>query len=94
MNTYIMMGKYSLDAMGKISSSRTKKGEEIIAGCGGKLKSGYAMLGEKDLILIAEFPSTEKAIKASSTLSNELGIGFTTSPAISFEEFDKVITQK
>ena len=93
MNTYIMMGKYSLDAIAKINPTRTKKGEEIIAACQGKLKSGYAMLGEKDLILITEFPSTEKAIKASSTLSKELGIGFTTSPAISFEEFDKVIAR-
>jgi len=43
---------------------------------------------------IAEFPTTEKAIKASTTLSKELGIGFSTAPAISIEHFDKIITGK
>jgi uncharacterized protein with GYD domain len=94
MNTYIMMGKYSIDSIGKINAARTKRGKEIITRCEGELKTGYALLGERDLVIIAEFPSTEKAIKASSTLSKELGIGFTTSPAISFEEFDKVMAGK
>ena len=94
MTTYIMMGKYSIDAIGKINTARTKRGKEIIAGCEGELKAGYALLGERDLVLIAEFPTTEKAIKASTTLSKELGIGFSTAPAISIEDFDKIITGK
>ena len=94
MATYLMIGKYSIDAIGKISSARTSRGKEIVADCDGVLKAGYALLGDRDLILIAEFPNTEKAIKASTTLSKELGIGFTTSPAISMEDFDKVITGK
>lgn len=94
MTTYIMMGKYSIDSIGKINAARTKRGSEIIAGCQGQLKAGYAMLGERDLVLIAEFPNTEKAIKASTTLSKELGIGFSTCPAISIEDFDKIIALK
>lgn len=94
MAMYIMMGKYSLDAIGKISAERTTKGKKIVADCEGSLKGGYAMLGERDLILIAEFPNTEKAIKASTKLSKELGIGFSTAPAITMEDFDKVIAGK
>jgi len=52
------------------------------------------MLGERDLVLIAEFPTIEKAIKASTTLSKELGIGFSTAPAISIEDFDKIMAGK
>ena len=35
-----------------------------------------------------------EAIKASTTLSKELGIGFSTAPAISIEDFDKIMAGK
>ena len=44
-----------------------------------------------DLLLVAEFPGTEAAMKASATLSKLLGISFTTSPAVSGEDFDKIM---
>ena len=94
MTTYIMMGKYSIDSIGKMNAARTKRGKEIIASCEGELKAGYAILGERDLVLIAEFPTTEQAIKASTNLSKELGIGFSSAPAISIEDFDKIIAGK
>jgi hypothetical protein len=48
------------------------------------------MLGEKDLLLIVDLPSTEQAMKTSVALSRMLGIGFTTAPAVSIEAFDKL----
>ena len=93
MATYLMFGKYSLESIGKISAARTKSATAAIGDCGGQLKGGYALLGEKDLVLIAEFPSTEAAMKASVALSKLLGIGFTTAPAVSIEEFDKLLAK-
>jgi uncharacterized protein with GYD domain len=89
-----MTGKYTVDAIGKISAARTKSGKAIISDSGGVLKDGYALLGDKDLVLVVEFPSIEKAIKASTTLSKELGIAFSTAPAVSIEEFDKILAGK
>ena len=58
---------------------------------GGEFKAGYALLGEIDLILIVELPDNGQAIKTSAALSKMLGISFTTSPAVSAEEFDKLM---
>ncbi len=90
MSTYLMFGQYSAKAIGKISGARTKQAAAIIAELGGKYKSGYAMLGDKDLLLIAEFPGTAEAMRASVVLSQEFGISFTTAPALPVDEFDKL----
>ena len=91
MGTYLMFGEYSLESAGRISAERTDKASAVIEGFGGKLKGGYALLGEKDLVLIVEFPGTEAAIKASVKLSRKLGISFTTAPAVTVKEFDKLM---
>ena len=91
MATFIMFGKYSQESIKQISTQRTQKAIKLIKKNGGKLKSGYAMLGKTDLMLIVEFPGTKKAMKSSVALSKLLGISFTTAPAVSFEEFDKLM---
>jgi uncharacterized protein with GYD domain len=91
MATYLMFGKYSADAVGKISAERTKRATTVIGDLGGEVKAGYALLGEKDLVLIVEFPGTKEAMKASIELSKLLGISFATLPAVSVKEFDKLI---
>jgi uncharacterized protein with GYD domain len=91
MATYLMFGKYPIDAVGKISAERTKNATAVIEDCGGEVKAGYALLGEKDLVLIVEFPGTKEAMKAAVALSKLLGISFATSPAVSVEEFDKLV---
>ncbi len=94
MATYFMFGKYSNNALAKIGASRTKDASAIIGDCGGALKAAYALLGETDLVLIAEFPSMEKAMKASVAMSKKYEIGFITAPAVGVEEFDKLIKGK
>ena len=91
MATYLMLGKYTIDAVGKISAERTKNAIAVIGDFGGKVKAGYALLGETDLVLIVELPGTKEAMKASVALSKLLGISFATSPAVSVEEFDKLV---
>ena len=91
MATYIMFGKYSMDAVSKISAERTEKAEALIKANGGTLKAAYAVLGAYDLILIAEFPGTEQAMKVSVEAARAFGISFTTAPAVSVEAFDKMM---
>ena len=93
MATFFMFGKYSSEAVKGISADRTEQGNRVIKKFGGEVISLYALLGEQDLVLIAEFPGIEEAMKASVALSKLTGISFTTSPAVPVEDFDKMIAQ-
>jgi uncharacterized protein with GYD domain len=91
MTTYILFGTYSQDALKKISARRTAGAASVIKKNGGELKAGDALLGEVDIVLIAEFPDDTKAMKASIQLTKLLGIGFRTAPAVSVEYFDSMM---
>lgn len=91
MSTYIMFGKYSPGSIKEISAERTQKANQLISENGGSVKSGYALLGETDLVLVADFPGNDAAIKTSVGLAKLLGIAFSTAPAVSMEEFDKLV---
>jgi uncharacterized protein with GYD domain len=91
MSTYLMFGKYSQDALSKISAKRTAGAAALIKKHGGELKAGYALLGGVDLVLVADLPNTETAMKISIALSKQLGIGFRTAPAVSMDAFDKLL---
>jgi len=86
-----MFGNYSQESMKGMSVERTDEAITVIEKHGGKFTAGYALLGDKDLVLIVDLPNTEQAMKTSVALSKLLGIGFTTSPAVTFETFDKLI---
>lgn len=90
--TFFMFGDYTTEAIKKVSGKRTKEATALINEHGGKLKSGYALLGEHDLALIVEFPKIEQAFAASVGLAKLLGISFTTAPAVDLETFDKIAT--
>ena len=91
MATYLMFGNYTPGDRDAISADRTEAANAVIGDCGGKLKGGYVMLGEKDLILIVEFPGIKEVIKASLALSQLMGVTFSTTPALSIEKFDKLV---
>ncbi|HUV08336.1 MAG TPA: GYD domain-containing protein [Spirochaetia bacterium] len=90
MSTFFMFGRYSEEAIKGISPDRTKKANSVLQDYGGKLHSIYALLGKYDLIIIADFPGTEEAMKASLALHRLTGISFSTAPAVSVEEFDRL----
>jgi len=91
MATYLMFGKYSASAVRAISAKRTDEAAALIKQHGGKLKAGYALLGDVDLVLVVELPDTEHVMQASAGLSKLLGISFSTAPAVSLEDFDKLM---
>jgi uncharacterized protein with GYD domain len=93
MGTFFMFGKYSSEALREISAERTDKAHSLIKKLGGEVISMYALVGEKDLVFIVNLPGIEQAMKASIALSKMTGISFTTSPAVTVEEFDKMIAE-
>ena len=93
MTTFVMLGKMSAGSAKDISPQRTVDALALIKKYGGELKAGYAMLGKYDLVMILELPNKEQAMKTSVGLSRLLGATFTTSPAITFDEFDKLIME-
>jgi uncharacterized protein with GYD domain len=91
MATYFMFGRYSSESLKAVSAERSNKAVELVKGLGGEIKSMHALLGEHDLVVIAELPSNEQAIKTSVALSRQTGISFRTMPAVSVAEFDTMI---
>ncbi len=90
MATFVMCGKYTSESLKEISVERTTKVVKLVKELGGEIKSMYAILGEYDLIFIADLPNVSKAMKASLALTQMLGIIFSTFPALKIEEFDSL----
>ena len=91
MATFFMFGKYSTEAIGKICVERTRKAHQIVERFGGKIKGIYALMGEYDLVIIAEMPNMAEAMKASVTLKRQTDISFFTAAAMPVEEFDQLM---
>ena len=91
MATFIMFGNYSAEALKGMSPARTQQITDAIKKYGGEVQSLYATLGGQDLVFIVTFPGVEQAMQASVALNKLTGISFTTSPAVTAAEFDKIM---
>lgn len=91
MSKYLMLGKYSSEAVKGISAGRTKKVVDVIKKQGGKVIGMYALIGPRDLAFIVDMPSNAALLRASIAINKLTGIGFSSSPALSVEEFDKIV---
>ena len=92
MALYFMFGKYTSEAaMQGMSAKRTQDAFNVVKKFRGEVKGMYTLLGEHDLVIIAELPGAEEAVKASVALGRMSGVSFRTSPALPVEEFDKMI---
>ncbi|MFH1380155.1 MAG: GYD domain-containing protein [bacterium] len=89
MGSFLMLGRYSQDAINGIASQRTKEAVKIIEKAGGKVKLMYSLLGGYDLALLVELGSVTETMKVSVSLAKLTGISFRSFPAITVEEFDK-----
>ncbi len=91
MPTFFMFGRYSRESIEKISVQRTRLAHQAIENAGGKIKTIYALLGEYDLVIIAELPRMAEAMKASIALKRLTDISFFTTAAMPIEEFDQMV---
>ena len=92
MATYLMFGKYSLEGIKGISAKRSDAAKALIKKHGGELKAGYAALGGVDLVLVVDLPVNARAMATSAALTKSTGIAFTTAPAVTVEQFDKLMS--
>ena len=90
MGTYIMLGKYSREGIQDVSADRTRQVGKLVEKLGGKVEAIFAVLGKYDLVLRLQLPDTAKAMKASIEIGKLTGASFTTLPALSVEEFDRL----
>jgi uncharacterized protein with GYD domain len=94
MATFVFTGKYSAEALKEMSEGRTAQAVELIGRFGGQVQSMHATLGPSDLLFILSFAGNDEALKASVALSRLTGIAFSTSPAVSVQEFDKLMADR
>jgi len=90
MAKFLMLGKYTAEAMKAISAERTEKAAGIIKKHGGKLIEALILLGDYDMALCIELPGVYEAVQVSVALNRLTGISFQTYPAITVTEFDKM----
>lgn len=91
MAKFLMLGEYSQEAIKGMSSERTGKVIDVINKSQGRVDSMHALLGSYDLVLLVDFPGISEALKVSIAITKLTGISFTTFPAITVEEFDKIV---
>ncbi|MFW5689557.1 MAG: GYD domain-containing protein [Spirochaetota bacterium] len=90
MTTFFFFGSYTNTALEGIDARRTKQAEETIKGFGGKLRSVYALLGQHDIVMIAELPGVAEALQVSIALTQKTKIQFTSYPAVPVVDFDRL----
>ncbi len=89
-----MFGKYSSESLKGIAPKRTDKTLKLFKELGGEVKSIYALLGKTDLVLIVDLPNIEQVMKASVAVHKLTGISFSSVPAVTVEEFDKLMAEQ
>jgi uncharacterized protein with GYD domain len=90
MSKYLMLGKYSAQAIKGIKAERTKKVAKLIKKEGGKVIGMYALIGPYDLAFLVDMPGNAAVMRAAIAIAKLTGVGFFSSPAITVEEFDKI----
>lgn len=92
MATFVLFGTYTSEGLKAISTKRTEDAAALLKKHGAELKSGYALLGDTDLLLVIEAADNQRAMRVSAELNKLLGIAFKTAPAVTISEFDKLMT--
>ena len=94
MPTYISLIQYTQQGLQKIKESparldHAKKGYEA---AGGKIKDFYLVMGEYDIVVVADLPNDEAAAKLALTLGSAGNIRSRTSRAFTEAEYRKLIS--
>ncbi len=93
MTTFFLFGKYTQEAIKKISSERTRKAINEVQKMGGRVKSVYDLLGDNDIVFIVSLPGAAQATLVSIALTKLTCIAFKTATAIPVDEFDQLINK-
>ena len=93
MPTYISLIQYTQQGIQKIKESPTrldhaKKGYEA---AGGKIKDFFLVMGEYDLVIVAELPNDEAVAKLALTLGAAGNIRTRTMRAFNEAEYRKIV---
>ena len=93
MPTYISLLQYTDQGIQKIKESparldHAKKGYEA---AGGKIKDFFLVMGEFDLVIVAELPNDEAVAKLTLTLGSAGNIRCRTMRALNEAEFRKIV---
>ena len=91
MAKFLMLGKYSVEAIKQIKADRTNKVVDVIEKFGGKVIFMYALVGGYDLAFVVDLPGVQEVIKASVAITKLTDISFTSLPAVTVDEFDKML---
>lgn len=92
MATYLMFGTILPETTKMISTKRTDDATALVRKYGGQIKASYALLGNVDFVVVVELPDNDRAMQVSIGLTRLLGFPFRTAPAITVEEFDKLMS--
>jgi uncharacterized protein with GYD domain len=91
MAKFLMLGKYSVEAIKQIKADRTNKVVDVIEKFGGKVIFMYALVGGYDLAFVVDLPGIQEVIKASVAITKLTDISFISLPAVTVDEFDKML---
>jgi uncharacterized protein with GYD domain len=94
MGTFFMFGKYTPESIREMSVARTEQAIDVVQNLGGDIIAMHALLGEYDLLFCVRLPSLEDAMRASVELTRLTDITFKTSPAVTVETFDRMMSAK
>ncbi len=88
MSTFFIIGKYSPDRVGQVSSERTRQVRQAIEQFDGHIRGMYALLGDWDVVLIVELRDSTEAMKAALALTKITGVSFSARAAVPVADFD------
>ena len=93
MPTYISLIQYTQQGLQRIkdSPSRLDAARKAYEQAGGKLKDFYLVMGEYDIVAVADLPNDEAAAKIALILGSAGNIRSRTSRAFTEAEFRKLI---
>ncbi len=91
MQKFLLLGRYSAQGLKGASAARSKKAVAVVRKNRGRINAIFALVGNYDLAILAEFPQVPNLMRAVIGLSKLTGVTFASYPAVSLEEFDRKI---
>lgn len=94
MPTYISFIQYTQQGLQKIKDSpgRLDQARKAYEAAGGKLKDFYLVMGEYDIVVVADLPNDDAAAKLALSLGAAGNIRTRTSRAFTEAEFRKLVS--